>query len=122
MSLTSPWQLRIRGWLLRDNLACHQLGAMHATGDWVRLDYVLAVRWYSRASLRGDPESQYYLGYMLLLGEGVAADRNEARRWLERAAANGHAGAAALIQDLEAAEDPSSARSETPREVPPLSR
>ena len=105
MSLTSPWQLRFRGWLLRDNLACHQLGAMHATGDGVRRDDALAVRWYSRAAHRGDRESQYDLGYMLLLGEGVAADRSEARRWLERAAANGHAGAAALLQDLEAPGD-----------------
>ena len=81
---------------------------MHATGDGARRNDVLAVRWYSRAAHRGDPESQYDLGYMLLLGEGVAADRTEARRWLERAAANGHAGAAALLQDLEATGRPSS--------------
>lgn len=102
MSLTSPWQLRLRGWLLRDNLACHQLGAMHATGDGARRDDALAVRWYSRAARRGDAESQYDLGFMLLLGEGAPANRSEARRWLERAAAGGHAGAAALSQDLHA--------------------
>lgn len=107
MSLTSPWQLRLRGWLLRDNLACHQLGAMHATGDGARRDDALAVRWYSRAAHRGDPESQYDLGFMLLLGEGATANRSEARRWLELAAENGHAGAAALLQDLEVRRDPS---------------
>jgi len=73
---------------------------MYATGDGSRRDDVLAVRWYSRAARRGDPESQYDLGFMLLLGEGVAADRNEARLWLERAAANGHAAAAGLLRDL----------------------
>lgn len=108
MSLSSPWQLRLRGWLLRDNLACHQLGAMHAAGDGVRRDDALAVRWYALAARRGDAHSQYDLGFMLLLGEGVAADREEARRWLERAAANGHASAAALLQDLEATGRPSS--------------
>ncbi|MBP9144337.1 MAG: sel1 repeat family protein [Thermoanaerobaculia bacterium] len=105
MSLTSPWQLRFRGWLLRDNLACHQLGAMHATGEGARRDDALAIRWYFRAAHRGDPESQYDLGFMLLLGEGVAADRTEALLWLERAAAKGHASAAALLHDLEARGD-----------------
>lgn len=80
---------------------------MHATGDGARRDDALAVRWYSRAAHRGDPESQYDLGFMLVLGEGVAADRAEGCRWLERAAASGHAGAAALLKDLEATVNPS---------------
>ena len=112
MSLTSAVSLRLRALLPWDTIACHQLGAMHATGEGVEKDEAAALRWYGRAARRGDPESQYDLGFMLLLGEGAGADSEAGIRWLSFAARAGHFGAAKLLAEVYATGDSGVPRSE----------
>jgi TPR repeat protein len=100
MSIASPFALRLRALLQRDTLACHQLGAMYATGEVLQKNEKAAVRWYGRGARRGDPESQYDLGFMLLLGEGTEANPEAGVHWLSLAALGGHLGAARLLADL----------------------
>lgn len=96
----SPILLRLRALLPWDTFACHQLGAMLATGDGAPKNERAALRWYRRGARRGDPESQYDLGLMLLFGEGCKADREEAVRWLTIAAQGGHDTAARFLAQL----------------------
>jgi len=92
--------LKLRALLLRDSDACHQLGAMLATGDGLPKDEAAAVRWYRRGAELGDPFSQFDLAYMILLGEGTPSDPIAAVSWLERAAAAGDLQAPSLLSDL----------------------
>lgn len=112
MSLTSPVSLRLRALWPWDTIACHQLGAMYATGEGVGKDETAALRWYGRGARRGDPESQYDLGFMLLLGEGAVADPKVGIRWLSFAARAGHFGAAQLLAELHATGERGVPRSE----------
>jgi len=112
MSLTSPVSLRLRALLPWDTIACHQLGAMYATGERVRKDEAAALRWYGRGARRGDPESQYDLGFMLLLGEGSGADSEAGVRWLSLSARGGHLSAAELLAELYATGERGVPRSE----------
>lgn len=92
--------LKMKALFLREGFACHQLGAMHATGDGVAMSHSEAVRWYRRGAKRGDAECQYDLGFMYLLGEGVVADTEVGLRWLRSAAELGELQAARLLSDL----------------------
>lgn len=92
--------LRWKALLPWETFACHQLGAMYATGDVVGKDEASAVRWYRRGARRGDPSCQYDLGFMVLLGEGTERDLEAAVRWLAGAAEAGHAQAAKLLAEL----------------------
>lgn len=93
-------RLRWRALLPWDTFACHQLGAMYATGNGAEKDEAAAVRWYRRGASRGDPLCQCDLGFMVLLGEGTDRDPEGALRWLERAADGGHRQAARLLSEL----------------------
>jgi TPR repeat protein len=97
--MTSPLLLRLRALLPWERFACHQLGAMYATGDGLPKDEKAAIRWYRRGARRGDPLSQYDLGFMLLLGDGTEPDPEGAVRWLSRAADGGEAQAARLLAE-----------------------
>jgi TPR repeat protein len=64
------------------------LGVMYETGNWSGpKDLAEAARWYRLAAEKGNPNSQFHLGYMLLLGEGVPKNLDQGLMWLERAAA-----------------------------------
>ena len=90
--------------LLGDPRACHQLGALYATGDqgnWPELkNSGKALRWYERGARMGDPECQYDLGFMYLSGEGAAQDPHAGVRLLEQAASQGFCNAIRLMADL----------------------
>lgn len=95
--------LRFKAIALRDACACHNLGAILATGNYgespdVR-DEQSAFRWYSRGATRGDLESQYDLAWMLLLGEGTAPDWGSALTWFTTAARSGHCESIRFLAD-----------------------
>ena len=92
--------LKLKALFLREGFACHQLGAIYATGDGVAKSDREAVRWYRRGAEGGDAECQYDLGFMYLLGEGVVADTETGVRWLRSAAELGEQQAARLLSDL----------------------
>lgn len=80
---TVVW-LKLKALFLREGFACHQLGAMYATGDGVTKSDRDAVLWYRRGAERGDPECQYDLGFMYLLGEVVDGYLQMAGPWVTR--------------------------------------
>jgi TPR repeat protein len=92
------------GALLGDAFACHQLGAIYATGDHFGKahpkDEPAALRWYRRGARRGDPECLYDLAFMILLGEGTVPDPGQAIDLLEQAAERGYGEAIRLLADL----------------------
>jgi TPR repeat protein len=94
-------KLHLQALLGPSTFAAHQLGAIYATGSEVPKDEVKAVRWYRFGAKRGDPESQYDLGFMILLGEGTPADTKTAAYWLQKAAAKGHESSLRLLGDIE---------------------
>lgn len=63
-----------------DALAAYQTG-----------NYVEAVRLFRALAEQGDPEAQYYLGYMYEKGQGVPKDHERMRTWYQRAADAGNA-------------------------------
>ncbi len=80
--------------------AQRMLGVVYATGDWSGpKDLAEAARWYRLAAEKGEPESQYDLGFMLLLGEGVPKNIEEGLMWLERAGGQGASSAFRLLMD-----------------------
>lgn len=54
-------------------------------------DYGDAVRRFIPLADEGDPDAQYYVGFMYAQGLGVAQDYGAAAQWYERAALQGHA-------------------------------
>lgn len=100
VGMRSIERLRWKALLPWETFACHQLGAMYATGDGVGKDEAAAVRWYRRGARRGDPWCQYDLGFMMLLGEGTDRDPEAAVQWLTRAAEGGQAQSAKLLAEL----------------------
>jgi TPR repeat protein len=76
------------------------LGVAYATGEWTGpRDLAEAARWYRLAAEKGEPASQYDLGFMLLLGEGGEKDTREGLMWLKRAAEQGELNAYRLLVD-----------------------
>src|SRR6187397_1679590 len=98
--LASVTALKLRALMPGDIFAPHQLGAIYATGDRVPTNLTAAKRWYELGARRGDPESQYDLGFMYLLGEGTAPAPDLGLKWLESASNSGHLQAARLLADL----------------------
>jgi uncharacterized protein len=92
--------LRLRALLPGNRFDPHQVGATYAQGARVATDLRAAARWYRLGARRGDPESQYDLGFMYLLGEGVAADPTRGLAYLKHAANAGHSGAARLLSHI----------------------
>ncbi len=74
-----------------DTEAQFELGARHAAGDGVALDWVQAASWFRKAAGAGMGRAQHNLGVLYERGRGVEADQREAVRWYERAAAQGFA-------------------------------
>jgi TPR repeat protein len=69
------------------------LGMCYFSGDsGMPIDYVEAVRWFTKAAEQGDARSQFNLAYCYQHGQGVEkVDKYEAVRWLRRAALQNHA-------------------------------
>jgi len=58
-----------------------------------------AVKWWRKAALQGDAESQYRLGLMYQTGlGGLKRNRRSARSWWRKAAAQGHRPAAQALE------------------------
>ncbi len=56
----------------------------------VRQDYAEAAKWFRKAAVNGEANSQFMLGMMYKYGQGVPQDDAEALTWLRRAAALCH--------------------------------
>jgi hypothetical protein len=65
------------------------LGACYESGHGVSVDYVAAVKWYSKSAKQGDALAQCALGACYEKGRGVAKDLNEAVKWYAKSAAQG---------------------------------
>jgi TPR repeat protein len=68
-----------------------ELGARHAAGDGVALDWTQAASWFRKAAEAGMGRAQHNLGVLYERGRGVEPDQREAARWYERAAEQGFA-------------------------------
>lgn len=70
-----------------------RLGNLYSAGFWVPKDDELAVQWYRKAALQGDPDGQLQMGICYASGVGVPMNDGEAVRWYKMAAENGNADA-----------------------------
>lgn len=61
---------------------------------------VEAAYWYKKSALRGDAESQYWLGVMNFDGSGITEDDDEALKWISRSADQGYQPAEKLLSHL----------------------
>lgn len=59
-----------------------------------------AANWYKKSALRGDAESQYWLGVMNLDGSGITEDDDEALKWISRSADQGYKPAEKLLTHI----------------------
>jgi uncharacterized protein len=76
----------------RGDPQAHTLVArIHAEGQGVPRDEILAARWYARAAELCDVPALFSYGVMLAEGRGVGKDRLLAGEMLEKAALSGHA-------------------------------
>ena len=89
--------------------ALYQEGEKYYYGDdEVSQNYVTACEYYLKAAEAGHAEAQYSIGFCYKLGRGVEQDTQKARYWLEKAAAQGHGRARQALQQLPAAQSPTS--------------
>ena len=77
-------------------------GMRYEHGEGVPRDYAQAAASYCRAAKLGDADGHYALGWMAANGRGMARDDALAAQLLTLAAAQGHAGAQALLPRLPA--------------------
>ena len=66
------------------------LGSMYENGEGVSQDYLLAVKWYSKAAEQGDVDAQYNLGRMYADGSGVVQDYVTSHVWFNIAGGQGY--------------------------------
>jgi len=69
-------------------------------GMGVDRDYASAYRLYCIATLQGDGESAYDLGWMYLNGRGMASDDARAAGWFRLAAERGDSHSQKILDDL----------------------
>ena len=67
---------------------------------WRRGDYATAYRLWGPVADQGDPDAQFYLGFMNESGQGVPRNDAEAIRWYRKAADQDHALAQFRLGDL----------------------
>jgi uncharacterized RDD family membrane protein YckC len=73
-----------------DSSAQQVLASNYLTGrGGVPKDYVLALQWYQKAAAGGDPDAEYFLGFMYENGIGVDKNKDEAIRWYSITAHSG---------------------------------
>jgi TPR repeat protein len=58
------------------------------------------VKWFRKAADQGDAKAQYSLGRAYAMGLGVTKDVEQAKTWLRKAAAQKHADAQKLLEEL----------------------
>ncbi len=71
-----------------------------ALAAWTRGEYATAYRLWEPLADQGDPDAQFYLGFMNEYGQGVARNDGEAIRWYRKAADQDHAFAQFRLGDL----------------------
>ena len=95
-------KLYFRAFCFRDLRALHSLAASYAVGEVKgvnsRFARCKAAKLYRRGAAAGHAGCQYDYGLMILLGE-TKGEMSEGKQLIERAAAQGHVGAADLMQD-----------------------
>lgn len=66
----------------------HLLGKLYETGEFVKQDSNLSIKYYTEAALSGHPESMLALCAWFLVGNDLnfKPDKNQAFQWLQRAA------------------------------------
>jgi len=62
-----------------------------ALAAWRRGDYATAYRLWGPVADQGDPDAQFYLGFINEYGQGVPRNDVEANRWYRKAADQDHA-------------------------------
>jgi len=75
--------------------AALDLALLYLNGMQVEKDNVKALGWFKKAADLGQVDAQYYLGLAY-----KSIDAGEALRWLRMAEKNGHAGAAAELDEI----------------------
>ena len=71
-----------------------------ALAAWRRAEYAAAYRLWGPIADQGDPDAQFYLGFMKEYGQGVSRNDAEAIRWYRKAADQDHALAQFRLGDL----------------------
>ena len=71
-----------------------------ALAAWRRGEYATAYRLWQPLADEGDPDAQFYVGFMNEYGQGVARNGLEAIRWYRKAADQDHAFAQFRLGDL----------------------
>ena len=71
-----------------------------ALAAWRRGEYAAAYRLWGPIGDQGDPDAQFYLGFMNEYGQGVSRNDAEAIRWYRKAADQDHALAQLRLGDL----------------------
>ena len=69
--------------------ANYHMGLLHARGDNVKQDYMLAHEHFHKAAMMGHPKALYYLGHLYGEGSGVEQDYVEALKWFWLSASYG---------------------------------
>ena len=69
--------------------ANYHMGLLHARGDNVPQDYMLAHEHFHKAAMMGHPKALYYLGHLYGEGSGVEQDYVEALKWFWLSASYG---------------------------------
>ncbi len=67
-----------------------ELGLLHAAGQGIVQDEVLALSLFEQAAELGYDRGQFHVGHAHLYGRGVEKNVTKAREWLQLAAAEGH--------------------------------
>ncbi|MCK9154923.1 MAG: sel1 repeat family protein [Paludibacteraceae bacterium] len=70
--------------------AWRYLGDCYYNGDGVEKNYTQAVKWYSKATEKGDAISQLFLGDCYRLGKGIEKNYIAAAEWYRKAAEQGN--------------------------------
>lgn len=74
--------------------AQYNLGVLYEKGIMVEKDANVAVNWYKRSAIQGNPKAQFNLALIYYNGrEGVEVDLTKAFLWFSRSAELGHPGA-----------------------------
>ena len=81
-------------------VAYKNLGIIYYWKEYGMKNRKLAAEYWKQGADLGDPDSQYYYGYILKKGHGVKKDKQEAIRWLKLAAQNGSEEAKEELQKM----------------------
>ena len=72
-------------------MAEKNLGVCYLQGIGVTKDEAEAVKWFTKASNKGEPRSQIYLAELYEKGQGVKSDPEIAFSWMKKAADQNYA-------------------------------